>query len=554
MIWNFPIPLYLWIAAAAILATSLVMRLQVSRLSSRISWIVVAALFIGGMLLIPSQNHLLGDGLTHLDNPGRTISTTEPLDILVHHLVYSITGSALWSYRLVAFVCGLLYLLGVTLLLMRLSNRLEQAIVALAFLATGTLQFYFGYVESYTLLHLCTLYFILFGWRDLGRKKISLLPLLFFGVALVSHFSAISLLPAVVFLYRRRLGRGIWWLVGGVLLAGFAVGMSANISMILVPFWPTDFSAYSLLAPEHLRDLLNILLISGPAFFLTFWRGELDRRQQFTLFALAGTLGFAILVDPKIGVIRDWDLLSVFAVPLVALVALRAPRHGATVAVLAIVIVLRVVPWLLFNSQPQNEFVKTQVNADLHYSAKYDEGQRLESWGLLLQRIGDDPGAEQAWLKRLEIEPRDDNTLNNLSLLQFGDKKYAESYKHYLVLLDAYPRSDTLIYKTAYSAFAAGQLDDAMNLLNKLSKISQDNPEVLTLYAGILSRSGYHQQAIDVVQSTQLVALEVKLVLNLARSAREVGRRDIARALIKSAHKKDSTDQEVTALYDSLRN
>ncbi len=552
VIWHFPIPIQLWVIAVLLTVILFIPRLRELILGSWISWAVVAFLFIAGSLLIPSQNHLLGDGLTHLGNPERTIASTEPLDILVHHLVYKITGSSLWSYRVVAFVCGLFYLSGITLLLRRSDNRLEQAIIALAFMATGTIQFYFGYVESYTLLHVFTLFFIVFSWRDLERDTISLVPLLFFGLALASHFSAISLLPAVVYLYRKRLGSGIWWLAAGVLLAGFVVGRSVNLSKILVPFWQTEFSAYSLLSLNHLRDLANILLLSGPTFVLVAWPGGIDRRQRLTLFALAGTLGFAVLVDPKIGAFRDWDLLSIFALPLAALVALRAPRHKAAVALLVAVIVLRVVPWLLFNNQPQYEYVKAQVNADLHYSAQYDKGQRLESWGLILERIGDDLGAEDAWTKRLEIVSNDVSTLTMIAPLQLRLKKYDQAYRYYEQLAHSDRSSVEYVYQAAYSAFAAGKLQDGIMMFQELPEDSLSDPRFSSLYAALLSAQGNHTEAMEILKYNTTVVGGAPLLRALAQSAVAEGDDDVARVLNNKAAEFDSIDAAGRAHRDSL--
>ena len=305
MIWLFPIPVYLWAVAALLIASCFVARVREFVLGSRVSGLLLGLLFIAGSLLIPSQNHLLGDGLTHLGNPSRVFSSTEPLDIFVHHLMYLMTGSALWSYRIVAVLAGSFYLFGITLLMKKAATPLERAIVALSFLATATVQFYFGYVESYTLLHVFMLYFLIFALRDLERNQISWLPMMFFVLALVSHFSGIALLPALIYLYYRRLKSGIWWLAAGFVAAGFVVGRTVNLWKIIVPFWPTDYSAYALFSGDHLRDLLNILLLSGPTFILVFWSRQFDRRQLVALLALSGTLGFSVLVDPKIGAFRD---------------------------------------------------------------------------------------------------------------------------------------------------------------------------------------------------------------------------------------------------------
>ncbi len=41
----------------------------------------------------------------------------------------------------------------------------------------------------------------------------------------------------------------------------------------------------------------------------------------------------------------------------------------------------------------------------MHYNAAFSDGERLDSWGVLLYEIGDLEGAEAAWSKRLEYQP-----------------------------------------------------------------------------------------------------------------------------------------------------
>jgi hypothetical protein len=552
VIWHFPVPVYLWLIAAILAAILFVPRWREAILGSWISWAIVALSFVAGSLLIPSQNHLFGDGMTHLGNPDRVFSSTEPLDIFVHHLVYRVTGSALWSYRIIASLAFVFYLFGVSVLLKGVGTNLERGIVALAFLATGTIQFYFGYVESYTLLHMFTLYFLVFAVRDLERERLSWLPMLFFLLALVSHFSGITLLPALVHLYRRRFRIGIWWLSAGILAVGLAVAVSANLFKILVPLWPTAYSEYWLLSKYHLQDLLNILLLSGPAFFLVFWRGGIDKRQKVTLLALAGALGFAVLVDPKIGAFRDWDLMSVFAVPLTMLVALRAPRRVVTVVILLAIVILRVVPWLLFNSRPHNEYFKERVMADVHYSGGYDEGQRLISWGFLLQSLGDNSGAEQAWKKRLKFKFDDTRTIAKLAALEAILKNYDQAFVYYNLLTHSDRRSTEILYQASYYAFASGNPLAAMSVFKEVPEDSLRDPRFATLYAGLLSAQGNHHGAMQVLQQVPSVVGGAPLMLALSRSAMIEGKLDVANLLINKASIADSTDLSVKAFRDSL--
>ncbi len=550
VIWHIPIPFYLWIIACICVILALMPGLWRRITGSWYCWLIVCGLIWAGSLLLPSQNHLMGDGLTHLGNTERIFSATEPLDIFLHHVVFLLVGSAELSYRIIAALCCLAFLYGVYKIGGRFDAGLERSIVALTFLASATVQFYFGYVESYTLLHVFILYFIYFAWRDIDSGALTAIPLLFFFLALVSHFSAITLLPAVIYLYRRRLGANVWLLAVIVGIAGLVVAISTDISKVIVPFLPTEYSAYSLFSGEHLVDLLNVLLLSAPAFFLAFWPGKFDRRQIFVTVALAGALGFTLMVDPKIGAFRDWDLLSIFAIPLAALIALRAPRRHWVAAILVAIICLRVVPWILFNSEPQIDYVKARVDSDLHYSEHYDDGFRLGSWGLLLERLGDREGAEAAFLKRLAIDPEDYNVVSMLAPVQFALKKYEDAYRSYRLLKANRPHDDEIHYRAAYTAFAAGHNAEAMSLLSEVPPERRHESRYVSIYAGLASRHGEHALAVSLVTKTPFTVSEATLPYQIALSALEVGDTSLARELITGAFQADSSDIRIRALRE----
>jgi hypothetical protein len=377
MFCNYPVALPFYLIAMALLFFAVFPRYLEAVIKARLFWLMGAAAFTAGMLLLPSENHLLGDGFTHLGNPTRVFSATEPLEVFLHHLVYLVVGKSLLGYRIVAFVAGLFYLLAIYLMSRLGRTPLEKSIIALALICVATIQFYWGYVEHYTLLNLFTLYYLYFSWRDIRKENLTILPFVFFLLAFVSHLSAIVLLPSIYYLYWPRLKKWLYLLAIPIIAGGIAAAFSVGVLTITVPLWSNDFSTYSLLSGAHLSALVMLFLLVSPAFFLAFWKAKPGRQMMFTVVALAGTLCFTVLIDPKIGALRDWDLLSIFAVPLAGLIALRAPRHYLTVVALMILIVIRIIPWLAFNSKLQGEFVERSVLSDLHYTQQYDNGRRL---------------------------------------------------------------------------------------------------------------------------------------------------------------------------------
>jgi tetratricopeptide (TPR) repeat protein len=552
MFCNYPVALPFYLVALALLFFAAFPRYLEAVIKSRFFWLAGGAAFTVGMLLLPSENHLLGDGLTHLGNPMRVFSSTEPLEILLHHLVYLAVGKSLLSYRIVAFVAGLFYLLAIYLISRLGETPLERSIIALAFICLATIQFYYGYVEHYTLLNLFMFYYLYFSWRDIRKENLTVLPFMFFLLAFVSHLSAIVLLPSVYYLYWPRLKKWLFLLAIPIIVGGIIAAFTVGIWTIAVPLLANDFSTYTLFSRAHLSALVMLFLLISPAFFLAFWKVKPGRQMVFTVVTLAGTLCFTVLIDPKIGALRDWDLLAIFAIPLAGLIALRAPRHYLTVVTLMIIIVIRIIPWLAFNSKLQGEFVEKSVLSDLHYTQQYDNGRRLSSWGLILYKVGDYQGAKEAWLQRLKYDPNQINTLSMLAPLLFKMGEYPESYQTYLRMLELQPDNPEYRYRASYVLFQMGDNDNARKMLTDAPPGFLNDANVARLYAGILGATGHHQEAVEIIEKNPLQDMEDYLPYVLAKSCLTVGRNDLARQLIGRALELNYFNKSYRQLADQI--
>ena len=553
MFCNYPVALPLYLIAAALLFFGIFPRYLETTLKSRLFWVAGAVAFVAGTLLWPSKNHLLGDGMIILASPTRVFSFTEPLEVLLHHLLYLVVGKSLLSYRIVAFVAGLFYLLAVYLMSRLGKTRLESSIIALSLLCTATIQFYWGYVEHYTLLNLFTLYYLYFSWRDIRKESLTVLPFVFFLLAFMSHLSAIVLLPSVFYLYWPRLKWRLLLFSVPIVAGGITAAFSVDVTAITVHFRPDDFSTYTLLSGAHLSSLAMLLLLVSPAFFLSFWKAEPGRQMMFTVLAVAGTLYFTVLIDPTIGALRDWDLLSIFAVPLAGLIALRAPRHQLTVVILMILIVIRIIPWLAFNATLQTEFVKQMLADDVHYTKQYQNGYRLLSWGVILYKVGDWKGAKEACLRKLEYDPRDIDALSELAPLLFKMGEFSESYRTFLRILELQPNDFRYRYQAAYVLFRMAGYDGALKMISNSPPGFTEDPIVKCLLAGLRGATGREQEAIEIIEKTPHDSLDGYLSYMLAKSSLTVGRNDLARQLIGRALETDSTDKDYRDLADRIR-
>jgi hypothetical protein len=552
MFCNYPVALTFYLVAAGLLIFALFPRYLETVIKSRYVWLAGAVMFTIGMLILPSQNHLLGDGMQRLSEVGQTIMYTEPLDILVHRLIYLLVGSSLWSYRIVGFVTGLLYLNGIRLLVKFGASPIEKAIIALAFLCTATIQFYFGYVESYGLINLFILYYLYFAWKCVKEQRVTVAPVIFFVLATASHLSGAALFPSLVFLYQDRFPRAVKYVSPLVIVAVGVMFIFGGYWKYLVTLTPNDYSTYSLFSGAHLWDLLWLLLLVSPSFYLALIGRRWEKATTFTVIASVGTLLFTVAIDPVLGAIRDWDMLSVFALPLAGMIALRAPRRGIVAGILAVTIVVRVIPWLMFNAKLQTEYVKQMLADDIHYSEHFANGERLDSWGYLLYECGDYAGAEEAWKKRLNIDPIWINTRSMLGKVQRRQAEYAEACQTYLSLTELEPENTLYRYHAIYLLFRTGDYDKAQWMLSNAPPEFRNDPSAQRLFAGILAATGHHQEAVEIIEKNPLQDTDDYLPFVLAKSCFVAGRNDLARQLIDRAIELNYFNQSYRELADRI--
>ena len=302
--------------------------------------------------LCANRTHFLGDGLQILYNL-RTGTVThmiwnvpaEQLEAGVLALVGGNTESdALLALRLISSAAG-----GVAMaILLRTARRLglgvfDSWLFCLGVISAGIGMFYFGYAETYPPFILMSIAVFVFGLLaatgELSRWWV-------FGIwlaAVALHLFAIAFLPAIVYLLVRPTRvweRIIRWprvvrygLLGIAVAAGAAlIGYQAmhryEIRFMFVPPMTDRFTieGYTLFSANHFADLLNLMILLMPAtlVFLSS-RAGMKRQSPRTIspaktFCLIATLGAGALIfvfDPKLGMLRDWDLFAFASIPVI---------------------------------------------------------------------------------------------------------------------------------------------------------------------------------------------------------------------------------------------
>lgn len=319
-------------------------------------WVVVTLTVAGfGALFVLLRNntHFLGDGYTllanlEMQNPvmkGRNFG-----EHLVHLWAKKVIGgdpkqAALLSFQIISVSAGLLFVAATATAATRLFHAWTDRLLFVLGVATGGYALmFFAYLENYSLLCLSIVLFVLIGLL-VARNKLTkwwlLVPL---GMTTLCHALGVTLIPATLYLLGRETGLGRYiedrpqgtkFLFGGALVLA-AVGMFVQLyttdyyfRFAFVPFVVNRFTieGYTLLSGKHLADFLNLLILLFPGLVVVAaMLPQLDlagatRRTdvRFLLLAAFGSALAMFVIDPKLGMPRDWDLFSIPGVPLVSL-------------------------------------------------------------------------------------------------------------------------------------------------------------------------------------------------------------------------------------------
>lgn len=252
----------------------------------------------------------------------------ELLDVLIHFFAL-LVGRELgeWTpqdaYTWLSIAAGILYL-GAIWQVGRLLGRttLQRTTYSALCITLGSLQLFFGYGESYTLVSAFAVIYVVVGLRALRGSSL-LYPILCLLFCVALHAIAFSLIPSILYLIWLRVGRPGLILLSNRYLPLFlwpivfivATSLYAFFYPIRMPLWVPDESVtYALFSWGHARLLLNAALMVSPFGLLWgvasyFSNRSGQREDAFLSWAAWGALGLMFYHNAYLGG-RDWDLLA----------------------------------------------------------------------------------------------------------------------------------------------------------------------------------------------------------------------------------------------------
>jgi Flp pilus assembly protein TadD len=515
-------------------------------------WYSVFALI--SMLLfyfLRDRTHFLGDGaqlISLLDSGKLHIKWTEPLEVLVHLYLYRFLNlflkvNAETVYASISIFSGTVFVYLLFFFSELLSKDEEEGLLAFFVLGTmGAIQLFLGYAEHYSLLYLFVFSYLYFSLRFL-KNKTGLLPvLLTFLLSVFLHLSAFYLFPSLLFLlwtgfeFRDKKKRNYFrWLISILSLAGvsgFAIFYLKNkwmLGQVFVPLYPGNYYApdYTMFSFSHFVDLFSLYLLVSPVglvLILTFpfiWirknKETCSSKNKFILFLVLVSLfqlGYNFILNPGLGMARDWDLFSAtalgYTVPGIYLL-FKMIKEKAILKYISTALIftslLSTLPWILVNHNPQLSIKRFENLLDLdlkksrngryvlaqYYSARGMKKEKdkvsdefngklpevnLTDIGLRYYNSGKIDSATELLQRVILLEPGFPEAHNFLGLAYYYSGKISEAEDEYKTAIKLRPDYAKSYVNLGHLYASRNQAEEAIKAYEKAVKLKTEVPEV----------------------------------------------------------------------------
>ncbi len=323
--------------------------------------------------ILRTRFHLLGDGYFRIrDLPEGRLHLQEWLDgfihLVAHRVMIKITPA--WTpeltYSIISILCGGAFVfLALNLCSLLARTGVGKVLIFFFLISLGSIQLFFGYVESYSILQVALLAYVWFAALHLSGK-LSIIPAsLAFVFSVGLHVTSLILVPSLIYLVtrgqfktqerkassgsvapsaRRRSARKRKRdprkkSVGSKAVSSFFVFVALAAASAAVVFWivrvatgleetgkgtfilplvPTQSYSFGMFSLGHISEFLNQLLLLSPvgisllvffSYFKIKYREFEDSFANFLIFVVSFGLVYLFAFNFTLGS-ADWDLRS----------------------------------------------------------------------------------------------------------------------------------------------------------------------------------------------------------------------------------------------------
>ncbi len=351
----------------------------------------VMAVILVAAIVFPVRAHLLGnssDILVRIENvflghafPAGVLYYTQPISTFMYlevaKIAHSIFNSeTVLAFRLVGYLCWLFFAVGAWIFSRSLSFDTWSSVTVMALLlALPSSVFFFGYVEYYTIMYTLLMWYFALCARTFSGSGSIVLPGIVLAAAIGAHITAVLLVPSylILFIHRHQpewiSTRRIAAVLASVTVASLAYYLLSDASRshgFFIPLRADSSVSYTLLSPDHVLDILNLFAFYLAPALLLFAAGMhaarpgipvSDARTLFALVAVSFPTMFVLSWNSLLGMARDWDVPSFWALSLVSSLVIflcAIPKLSRMLRVFAIPMTLLALsanlPWIALNA------------------------------------------------------------------------------------------------------------------------------------------------------------------------------------------------------------
>jgi hypothetical protein len=528
--------------------------------------------FFGLASIIPfwifrAKTHFLGDGSLRGSEilAGKEFSTTAPLDFYIHVLIYRyLKLDAHQTYALLSCLAGAFFLFLTLWLSHHLGKENKERVLAFVILGSmGSVQLFFGYVESYTLVYVGIMAYFLFSLWSLEGKCSFIFPGLALLFSISLHLSALYLLPSLIYLGvgTSKAGeksfnlKSVFGMIFILLLmgAGLFFLSSQNPDKTIpgtgfLSLYGSQKDPYSLFSGAHLVDVMNEQLLLSPAgiIFWTvviFFARKINFKDKVILFFMIVTLFsfvFAFMTDPKLGYARDWDLFcftglgyTILGIYLGFNYLKYAEIKKLNYMILAIAstALFSTSPWIYVNAQEDKavERFKALLTVDVERSAYGHEilARYYRDKGLLNEEM-------EEWKKALSVL-KNERYAGNLGRSYVKLGRYQEAVAAFRMVVQINPNSALGYFKLGDGLALIGEYDEAKEQykmaidkdsslleayvnLGVLLTMTEDNEQALKVFKSAIRINPDYFPAYDNISAVYYFMGKPKEILPLLRA------------------------------------
>ncbi|HWO56311.1 MAG TPA: tetratricopeptide repeat protein [bacterium] len=528
-----------------------------------------AALFLtaAGAWLLRAEEAFLGDGTLRAMDAMKAVRAL-PSEILptalagamVRFLPPSWGLDGYDALRLVSVISAIAFVALLWRLIPRALGEQQRGVI-FWLLSFGAVRLFAGYIETYTPAFVFFVAWTLAAWGYWHRRLGAGWVIAFWILAVLSHVTAVLLIPATLWVLLRddagaiRWGQRAAWafaaialLFGGGVIGAFywfqveLTGVSGgHFFMTLVSEPPHE---YGLFSAAHLLDTLNAwfllapaFLVVGPAWLLRHGGAARQRAARPSTSALGFWLlaaGLPILagfvIDPKLGWARDWDLYALLCAPALTGIALAFNRlsgplrHGAMV-----IAIVSASLWLSFSADGNAERRRFEALLELDDS-RSDYGHEILAQHY--RRAGDYEGALRHYRAALAVSENTRYRLN-IAAAYYNLRRYTEAIHWYTTVLEHDSVNAAAHYGLSLTYGDIGQHAEALPHAEAAARLDAANPTYLYRYGAALLASGKPAEALPVLRrAAQLNPNDAGILNAIAVCALELNQQTEAESAI----------------------